>query len=79
MVETVDQADKLSKMRSLSQQEVAQFLGCSREYVSRLTNHKNEDRRLPAFRYTRHPKYSLEEVMWWREKHRYVPKRKGKR
>jgi excisionase family DNA binding protein len=79
MNQAVDKNEMIDKLRTLSQDEVAKILGCTREYVSRLTNHRNEDRRLPAFAFGRLKRYSVDEVMWWRERHRYVPRRKGKK
>jgi plasmid maintenance system antidote protein VapI len=43
MNQAVDKNEMIDKLRTLSQDEVAKILGCTREYVSRLTNHRNED------------------------------------
>ena len=50
------------------------ILPISRTYLSRLTNHKKESERIPSVRIGRRPLYPLNEVMWYIEKHRFVPK-----
>ena len=81
MVPAAQKEEAIAKLRTISQAEVAEILGCSREYVSRLTNHKNENKRLPAFAWgSKSRRYDPQEVMWWKEKHRYVPsKRRNKK
>ena len=79
MTQAIDKEELMRTGRLLSQKEVAQMLGCSLEYVSRLTNASSENARLPAFAFGRRKMYAYDEILWWRDKHRYVPRRKGKR
>lgn len=67
------------KTGDLSQREVADLLGVSREYVSRMTNHPSESKRLPAYGLGRRRTYDRAKVLWWRENHLYTPiRKKGK-
>ncbi len=66
----------LNAGKLLSASEVLQIWPITREYLSRLTHHKDENERLPCIMFGRKPTYPYDELMWWREKHRFVPKRK---
>jgi hypothetical protein len=65
--------------RLLSQEEVLRMWPISREYLSRLTNHRDNAKRLPSYRYGKRPFYAFEELMFYRENQRYEPKRRGKK
>lgn len=61
--------------RMLTAEEVLQMWPISREYLSRLTHSTNESKRIPCVMFGRKPLYPFDELMWYREKHRFVPKR----
>jgi hypothetical protein len=65
--------------RLLTQEEVLRMWPISREYLSRLTHHRDENKRIPSVRFGRKPLYSFEELMWYREKCRFTPKRRIKK
>jgi hypothetical protein len=72
--------EQIKAGRLLSQDEVLRMWPITREYLSRLTNHRNADKRLPSYRLGRRRFYSPDELMWFREKNRYEPtKRRGKK
>jgi hypothetical protein len=75
--------DKLRAMaqagKLLTQQDVLKIWPISREFLSRITNHPNESKRLPSYRYGKKPLYAPEELLWWRDKQRYEPRRRGSR
>lgn len=62
----------------LTQEDVLHLWPISRTYLSRITNHRNENKRLPSYRYGKKPLYAPEELLWYREKMRYTPQRKGR-
>lgn len=62
----------------LTQEDVLDLWPISRTHLSRITNHKNESKRLPSYRYGKKPLYAPEELLWYREKMRHVPQRKAK-
>lgn len=62
----------------LTQDDVLSLWPISLRQLSRLTNHRNEGLRLPSYRFGKKPLYAPEELLWYREKMRYVPQRKGK-
>lgn len=62
--------------RLLSRQEVLQMWPITGEYLSRLTNHPSETKRVPSYKIGRRVFYDFEELRFYRDNHRYVPKRK---
>jgi hypothetical protein len=54
--------------RMLEVDEVLRMWPISREYLSR-----------PCVMFGRKPMYPFDELMWYRDKHRYTPKRKVKK
>lgn len=65
--------------RLLTVTEVLQMWPISREYLSRLTHSTDESKRIPCVMFGRKPLYPYDELMFWRDNHRFVPKkRKGK-
>lgn len=74
--------EKLKQMASvgklLTQEEVMKLWPISREYLSRITNHPAESKRLPSYRFGKKPLYAPEELLWYRDKQRYEPHRRGK-
>ncbi len=73
-VKTPVKDELIQKGKLLSQEDVLQMWPITREYLSRLTNHRNENKRLPSYQLGRRRMYSLEDLMWYREKNRYTPK-----
>ena len=65
--------------RLLSQEDVLRMWPISREYLSRLTNHRDASKRLPSYRYGKRPFYAFDELMFYRDNLRYQPKRKVKK
>jgi hypothetical protein len=65
--------------RLLTTDEVLRMWPISREYLSRLTHHPDSDKRIPSYRYGKRPFYAFEELMWYRDNHKYQPKRKLKK
>jgi hypothetical protein len=65
--------------RMLEVDEVLRMWPISREYLSRLTHHRDESLRVPCVMFGRKPMYPFDELMWYRDKHRYTPKRKVKK
>lgn len=62
----------------LTAHEVLKMWPISREYLSRITNHPSEDHRLPSYAFGRRRMYAYEELMWYRDRHRFTPrKRRG--
>jgi hypothetical protein len=78
-VETLEEKkhDMIRAGRLLTVDEVLQMWPISREYLSRLTHSKDEAMRIPCVMFGRKPLYPYDELMWWRDKHRFVPKRRG--
>ena len=72
----VTQAELMERGRLLSQEQVLQMWPVTREYLSRLTNHKNENKRLPSYQYGRRRMYDFQELMNYRDNHRYTPIKK---
>ena len=64
------------KLRLLSQAEVMEIWPIKRSYLSRLTNHPNESKRLPSYQIGRRKVYDPDELMWFREKHRFTPRKR---
>lgn len=67
-----------SSLKLLSQEDVLKIWPITKSYLSRLTNHKNENKRIPAYKYGKRKLYSPQELMWYREQHRYTPKSRSK-
>lgn len=63
-------------MKLISQTDVLKIWPITRTYLSRLTNLPNENKRLPSYQFGRRKLYSPQELMWFRENHRYTPKKK---
>lgn len=79
----MDSKDKLNALakagKLLTQEDVLSLWPISREYLSRLTNHRSESKRLPSYRFGKKPLYAPEELLHYRENMRYIPlKRKTK-
>ena len=66
--------DLVQRGRLLSQEEVLAMWPISLGYLSRLTNHKNPEKRLPSYQFGRRRMYSFNELQWFMEKNRYDPK-----
>jgi len=62
--------------RLLSADEVLEMWPITREYLSRLTNHRDENKRLPSYAIGRRRLYAPAELIWYRDKHRFTPKTK---
>jgi len=66
--------EEFLKLRLYTQAQVLQMWPISRATLSRLTNHRSEDKRLPSYRIGKYPVYAHDELMWYREKHRFQPR-----
>lgn len=62
--------------RLLSVEDVMKMWQVSREWLCKKTHALDESERIPCFMFGTRPKYSLDELGWWREKHRFEPSRK---
>lgn len=62
--------------RLLTQDEVLKMWPISREYLSRLTHHPDQGQRIPSYRYGRKPLYAFDELMWYRDNHKFQTKKR---
>lgn len=71
--------DLIRAGKLLTVEQVLTMWPISREYLSRLTHSTDETKRIPCVMFGRKPLYAYDELMWWRDKHRFIPKkRRGK-
>lgn len=78
-METVDEMKKDAMIRAGKLLTVGQVLSMwpiSREYLSRLTHSTDESKRIPCVMFGRKPLYAYDELMYWRDNHRFDPKKK---
>lgn len=50
--------------------EVLAWLPVSRNWLWRMTNSKNESKRIPSYLFAGKRVYDSNELQWWKEKHR---------
>lgn len=70
------QQDLIRAGKLLTAEQVLQMWPISREYLSRLTHSNDEAKRIPCIMLGRKPLYPYDELMWYRDKHRFVPKKR---
>jgi hypothetical protein len=75
----IQKDELINRGRLLDVSEVLQMWPIHRTTLSRLTHHPDENTRIPSVMIGRKPLYPFDELMWYREKHRYVPTRKVKK
>jgi hypothetical protein len=64
----------IERGRLLDAKSVLAIWPISREWLSILTNHPNPAKRIPSYKYGRRVFYAYEELMHYRDNHRYEPK-----
>lgn len=67
--------DMIQAGKLLTVEQVLQMWPISREYLSRLTHSHDESKRIPCIMFGRKPLYAYTELMWWRDNHRFIPKK----
>lgn len=77
-MQTLDEkkGDLIRAGKLLTVEEVLAMWPISREYLSRLTHTTDETKRIPCVMFGRKPLYAYDELMWWRDKHRFIPKKR---